>query len=247
MIMMFASCATIKNSRYFSTLTRDTTIRGFVSNDFESKIQKKDILAISISSLSKEMDAQFNEAAASSGNITNTQAAPGYFVNEKGNILVHHLGVIHVEGLTRRELQEKLQKDLVPYMKEPIASVEYLNHKVTVMGEVEKPQVLNMPNDQMSLIDVIVSSGDMTESANKADILIIRETGNEKQIKHINLENHSIFSSSWYYMQPNDIVYVQSDKMKSDKEEKRRALQTTLSLIVSGVSLLFIIINSLTR
>ena len=99
----------------------------------------------------------------------------------------------------------------------------------------------------MSLIDVIVSTGDMKENANRSDILIIREENNEKKVKHINLEDHSIFSSPWYYMQPNDIVYVQTDKNKSDKDEKRRTLQTTLSLIASGVSLVVIIINSLIK
>jgi polysaccharide export outer membrane protein len=121
--------------------------------------------------------------------------------------------------------------------------VQYLNRKITVLGEVQKPQVLNLPDEQMSLLDAIAYSGDVKEKANRADIMIIRENGTEKKIKHINLEDHSLFSSPWYYLQANDIVYVMADSKKRDDDERRRMLQTTFSLAASGVSLILIIIN----
>ncbi len=247
-ILLLASCSTPKNSTYFKSLPKDTTISGFVSTNYESKIQKKDVLGITISSLNSEMDDKFNGAAsASPGNINSSQSSRGYLVNEDGNILLHYLGNIKAEGLTRNELKLYIQKALLPFMKEPIASVQYLNRKVTVLGEVTRPQVLYMQEEQMSLLDVIVSSGDLKEKANRTDVMIIREEGTEKKIKHINLEDHSFLSSPWYYVQSNDIVYVMPDKGKSDKDERRRTLQTTLSLVASGVSLIVIILNSILK
>ncbi len=243
---MVSSCITTKSNYYFKTLAKDTSISAFVAGDFDTKIQKKDILLITASSLSKEMDDRFNIGAGYE-DVTKIQAPSGFMVDEKGMILVHFLGNIKVEGFTRKELKEKLQNELTPYMKEPIVTVQYLNHKVTILGEIEKPQVINMPEEKMSLIDIIVLSGDLKENGSRKDIMVIRELGSEKKIKHINLEDHSIFSSPWYYVQPNDIIYISPDNEKYMKEEKKRNLQTTLSLVASGISLLVIILNTLLR
>ena len=240
------SCSTPKNIAYFKTLTKDTSISGFISNTYESKIQQKDVLGITVSSLSKELDDAFNDVSKSTTeNGITGKTVMGYPVNDQGNILIHYLGTIHAEGMTRKELQQKLQKDLLPYMKEPIVAVQYLNHKVTVLGQVVKPQVLNMPEEQMPLLDVLVNSGDLKDNASRTNIMIIRENGTEKKVKLINLEDHSIFTSPWYYVQPNDIVYVLPDNGKFAKEERRRSLQTTLSLVAAGASLLAIILNNL--
>jgi polysaccharide export outer membrane protein len=239
------SCAPIvRSNAYFKTLSKDTSIQGFITNDFESKIQKNDILTIKVSSMSKEMDDIFNLSNSSTnpGQQASTTTT-GYLVDEKGTVTVHYAGTVTAEGLTRKELKAKIENLLSPFMKEPIISVQYLNHKVTVLGEVFKPQVLNMPEEQLSIIDVLVSSGDVKENARVSDILIIREEKNEKKVKHINLEDHSIFTSPWYYLKSNDIVYVIPDSERYVREEKRRNLQITLSLIVSMVSLAIIVLN----
>lgn len=246
--LLISSCSTTKNSAYFKSLPKDTTIAGFVNPSYETKIQKRDVLGISISSLNPEMDDKFNAAAtAASGNLNSAQPPKGYLVDEQGQILLHYLGNVKAEGLTRNELKLYIQKEMIPYMKEPLVTVQYLNRKVTVVGEVAKPQVLFIPDEQLTLLDALVLSGDLKEKANKTDIMIIRESGAEKKIKHINLEDHSFLSSPWYYMQPNDIVYVMSDKGVSEKEERRRTLQTTLSLVASGVSLILIILNNVLK
>lgn len=243
-LVILSSCAPTKNSYYFKTLQKDTTINGFISNDYESRIRKGDNLGITIGSLSPEENAKFNSAGLI---VTEKGTVPTYMVQPDGTIKLYRFGNVKVEGFTRRELASKLIADLIPYLKEPIVNVTYLNHRVTVLGEVANPQVINMQDEQMSLIDVIVLSGDVKETARRDNIMVIREENNEKKIKHINLEDHSIFTSSWYYVQPNDIVYVLPDTKKTETEEKRRRLQTTLSLAASGASLLIIIIDRLTR
>jgi len=85
------------------------------------------------------------------------------------------------------------------------------------------------------------------EDARRNDIMIIRETGNEKKVKHVNLEDHSIFTSPWYYVQPNDIVIVSPDFEKRDKEAKRARFQTNFGIIVSTVSLVIIILDRIFR
>ena len=132
-------------------------------------------------------------------------------------------------------------------MKDPIVQVSFLNHKVTILGEVNKPQVLSLPEEQISLIDALVLSGDVTPNAKRSAITVIREEGNTKKVKHVNLEDNSLFSSPWYYVKPNDIILVSADNEKYVKEEKRRKLQTNLSLAASGITLLIIILDRVVK
>ena len=238
------SCSSTRPSYYFETLAKkDTTIKNFVTSDFESKIVKGDKLSIQVTSLSPDEDRLFNQGSAAGAGATTAATGGGYLVQPDGTILLHRLGNTPVEGLTRKQLALQLQTSLLPYMKEPLVNVDYVNHKVTIAGEIAKPQVLNMPEEPMSLLDVLVLSGDVTANANRKNIMIVREVGADKKVKHVNLEDHSIFTSPWYFLQPNDLVYVFPDTEKSQKEENRKKIQTTLSLVASGVSLFIIILD----
>jgi polysaccharide biosynthesis/export protein len=243
LLLLFTSCKVTKQSAYFTNLQKDTTLKGFVTTNFESKIIKGDRLSISVSSLSTLEDALFNSAAVSTGAATTGTTAGGYMVQQDGTILLHRLGTTTVAGLTRRELSKQLENKLLAYMKEPIVQVNFLNHKITILGEVRTPQVLTMPDEQLSVIDALVLSGDVTPNAKRNSIAIIREEGDEKKVKHINLEDHSIFSSEWYYVKPNDIILVSADTEKFVKEENRKKLQTNLSLAASAISLVIIILS----
>ena len=243
-VLMMVSCKVTQPSSYFKNLKKDTTLAGSVTSDFELKIMKGDRLSIAVSSLSTAEDALFNSAGSVGGS---SAKAGGYVVQEDGTVLLHRLGTVQAAGITRKELSGKLEDKLLAYMKEPIVQVNFLNHKVTVMGEVRTPQILNMPDEPLTIIDALILSGDVTANAKRNNIAIIREEGTERKVKHINLENNSIFSSPLYYLQPNDIILVSAETEKFEKEERRKKLQTTLSLVASGVSFLLIILNRVVK
>jgi polysaccharide biosynthesis/export protein len=243
LLLLFSSCSVSKQSQYFRNLPKDTTLTGTVVNKYESTIVVGDRLAISVSSLNPQEDAIFNGASVSAG-ATNMG---GYLVQENGTIQLHRLGTIQVEGLTRRVLMKQLEKKLEAYTKDPLVQVSYLNHKVTVIGEVAKPQVYNMGDEQISIIDLLIQSGDALTSANRADITIIREEGNTRNIKHLNLEDNSIFTSPWYFVKPNDIVLVNADTNKYIKNERRNRLQSNISLTASLLSLALIILTNIIK
>lgn len=246
--LLFGSCTTPKNAYYFKNLPRDTTINTTVNRLTESVIRKNDQLAITISSLNPEEDRVYNAAALSlvSGGAAAGSGTSGYFVDANGNIQLHRLGNIHAEGMTRRELKNKIETDIKPYLKDPVVTVRYLNHRITVMGEVGKPQVVSMPEEQLSLLEVLGASGDITQLGKKDNVLIIRETASGKQFKRLNLEDHSVFTSEWYYLKPDDVVYIEPNDKKIN-EEKRNRTQQTASLAISGLSLVIIILTSLFR
>ncbi len=245
---LFTSCLTAKNTYYFKSIKRDTTITNFVTSDLETKIAPGDNISIVVTSLSKDEDIIFNQAAGEVSDIAGLVAGtPGFLVRPNGTVLLHRLGDTKAAGFTRKEFALQLQKDLLPYMKDPIVNVNYINHKVTVLGAVNKPQVLNLQGEQLPLLDVLVASGDISTAGKHSDVMIIREEGTTKKVKHLDLENQSIFNSPWYYVQNNDIVYVVPDKEKADRLERRISLRTTLSLVASSVSLLIIIIDRLLK
>ena len=251
LLFLFNSCTVNKSFTYFKSLNKDTSITSVIYNDIESKIQKKDLIGINISSLNSEMDATFNSSSkvvsSSSGVVLNSNSNPSFMVDENGEINIHYLGYVKVEGLTLKELKLKLEHDLLPFFKEPIITIQYLNKKITLMGEFNIPRVISLSEDKMTLTDAIVNSGELKENANIKDVLIIRDSGSSKIVKHVNLEDHSIFSSQWFYLKPNDIVYVRKDTKLIDKQERRQQIQTTFSLLASILSIGVVIINLLIK
>jgi len=242
-LLLLESCTPAKHSYYFQGLDKDTTISGFIPDTYESKIKKRDVLSIQVTSLSAAEDLMFNQSAIGGASAT----TPGYIVDEQGKVLFHRLGEILVEGLTRKELKQKLQKDLLPYMKEPIVNVNYLNHKVTVIGSVGEPKIIDIPREQMPLIDILVLSGDITSEGLRNGIVVIRELENQKQVKRLNLEDLSIFKSQWYYVQPNDIIYVRADEEKQKRKDRSARIQSNIGFITAGVTFIFLIVDRLTR
>lgn len=250
-VIIFSSCVTPKNSYYFKTLPRDTVINTTVGRVGESVIRKSDQLAINISSLNPAEDAVYNAASGGVGAVTagggsGAGSSSGYLVDANGNIQLHRLGTIHAEGMTRRALKNKIETDISPYLKDAVVTVKYLNHRITVIGEVGKPSVIPMPEERLSVLEVLGTSGDITALGKKDHLLIIRESETGKQFKRLNLEDHSVFTSDWYYLQPDDVVYVEPNDEKL-KEAKRARTQQTVSLALSGLSLAIIILNSLLK
>ncbi len=241
--VFFISCTTSKKTvLYFADLPGDTILHNLVNKDFQLKIRKGDVLNIGVSSLSMENSTLFMapQMAAASGGGAGLSAGPGYLVDVNGNILYPKLGLVHVEGITRDELRDRLLKDLSPYLKEPVITVTFVNHKITILGDIGHPQVLPMTSDNMTLLDAISLSGELTKTSRETNILVIRDTGADKQFKRLNLNNSSIFYSPFYYLKPDDILYVEQDPAKIKTTNNT---QQVIGFVTTGISLLFLILS----
>ncbi len=227
------SCTPVKKTYYFQNLPKDTTLRNLVNKNFETKIQKTDLLSIAVASMSPDI-AFYNAPQNTSGNLS------GYLVDENGNISFIKLGILHVEGMTKKELKSKLEKELVPFLKDVIVSVGILNRHVTMLGALG-PQVLPLTIENMTILDALASSGDVGEKGKTDRILIIREKDDVKEFKRLNLMDQSIFYSPYFYLQPNDIVYVEPAKVKG------RNTAQIISYITAGISFALLIINQVLK
>ncbi len=239
-VFCLLSCKVYPPTYYFKDIKQDTIIKGVSPVTVEIPIQKSDVLSIVISSLNPSEDALYNKAVSIGQNLV------GYLVENDGSIYLHKLGKVAVIGLTRGGLKQKLENDLSPYLKEPIVTVNFVNHRVTVFGD-GKSTVITMPEEKISLLDVMAQSGAVSPNTQLNKVMVIREIGTAKQFKHLNLEDPSIFSSPWYYLQPGDIVVVKPNEAKIDTDQKRLRNQLMYTTIISGISFVFLIVDRIFR
>lgn len=233
-IVVLPSCSSTKNTTYFQGIPKDTTLNNLVSKNFEPKIQNGDLLGITVASLSPDNTAIYNAPQNAEGTLA------GYEVDENGNIEFIKLGTIHVAGMARKELKEELEKKLTPYLAQSVVAVSFLNRHVTMMGAVT-PQILPMPNSRMTILDALAASGDIVDKGKTDNILVIREKGDSKEFKRLNLTDESIFYSPYFYLQPNDIVYVEPVKVKAENTTR------IISYVTTGLTLFIFIIDRIIK
>ncbi|MEO8823361.1 MAG: polysaccharide biosynthesis/export family protein [Ginsengibacter sp.] len=233
-VLFLSSCSNSKKTFYFQNIPKDTTLNNLVTKNLEPKIRTGDLLGITVASLSPENTAIYNAPQNAEGPLL------GYEVDEQGNIEFIKLGTLHVAGMTRKELKEKLQKDLTPYLAQSVVAVSFLNRHVTMMGAVS-PQILQMPGDRMTILDALAASGDIGDKGKTDNVLVIREKGNSKEFKRLNLTDESIFYSPYFYLQPNDIVYVQPVKKRTENTTR------IIGYVTTGLSLLIFITSRIIK
>ena len=246
-LVLAISCTDTKKVTYFNGV-QDGNISS-MSQIPETVIQKNDILSITIGDLNPEGTRIFNPIATEGGNAANAGPnsignSQGYLVNSDGNIQFPILGNIKAEGLTKTQLKDKISKSILDkkLLIDPIVTIRFLNFRVTVLGEVNHPTVVTVPNEKISLLEAIGLAGDLTLYGKRQNVMIIREENNKKTIKHIDLNSTELFTSQYYYLQSNDIVYVEPNKAKV--ATANRSAQW-LPIFLSGLSLAAIVADRL--
>jgi polysaccharide export outer membrane protein len=247
LLILVMSCTDTKKVTYFIGAT-DGQISS-VTQVPESVIQKNDILSITIGDLNPEGSRIFNPVTPETGNPAT--AGPnsignsgGYLVNSDGNIQFPILGNIKAEGLTKTQLKDKISKTILDkkLLLDPIVTIRFMNFRVTVLGEVNHPTVVTVPNEKISLLEAIGLAGDLTLYGKRQNVMIIREENDKRIIKHIDLNSTELFTSKYYYLQSNDIVYVEPNKAKV--ATANRSAQW-LPIFLSGLSLAAIVADRL--
>jgi len=248
-ICFLCSCGSLKNSYYLKELKRDTTLNAYVDSSMQLKIRQNDVLSVLISSLNKDEDVIYNSSSAAAASSTSggvgtfSQAPSQYLVDSEGNIKIHHIGYIHAEGLSIKELKLNIEKLLSPYLKDPIVTINFMNHHVTIMGAVQKPINIPMSDQPLTILEAIAEAGDVNLDVAVDNVLIIRDSSGAKQLKHINLEKVSFINSQWYYLHPNDLVYIRPNSQKEDREDRRLKTQQIFTIMATSVSILVLILD----
>jgi polysaccharide export outer membrane protein len=210
-------------------------------NQFENLIQKNDQLSITVGGSNAADILILNSANGSaSGSGVVSPAAMGYLVEADGKIKVPYLGSVQAEGLTRLQLSDTLTQLFKDYTKNPVVNVRFLNYYFSVLGEVSNKGRFNMQNERMTLLEAISMAGDLTEYGKRDNILVVREIDGKRNFARVNLLSKNLFNSPYYYLQTNDIVYVEPVKSKFIT---RKGVPQYLAIAAVGLSLLLTIIN----
>jgi len=243
---MLASCATPQDVVYFQDAGQYKIYKNV--EPYEVFIHQDDLLSIMVNSKETEVALPFNMPMVNyyvGGETYGQQRLLGYLVDKEGNIDFPVLGKLHVEGLSRNELRDLVKKRLIDegQLKEPIVSVNFLNFKVSVQGEVNRPGSFNITGERITLLEALSMAGDLTIYGRRDRVAVIREAQGKRTILYHDLTSTEVFNSPCYFLQQNDIVYVEPNKRKiqqSDINQNNSASVwlAVVSVIITSASLI---------
>lgn len=251
-VISLASCSSQKTVLpYFADIppVADGTME---AGDYLSRIKPDDELLITVNALDPSAAAAFNLPAFNPGSDTNvlTQSAHAtpltvmatsmqlqtFIVNSEGYINYPVLGSIHVAGMTVEQLQKMLTEKISATVEDPIVNVRIANFEVVVGGEVRQPKKIRVNRSRYSVLDALGDAGDLTEYGERSNVLLIREESGERKYVRINLNESDILSSPYYYMQPNDYLYVSPNNVRQENSKYNQNNGFKLSIISTVVS-----------
>jgi len=219
-ILFFTSCASQKEISYLQDIPSFQEQK--IDQKYEIIIHNDDLLGIMVNSRNPELALPFNMPLVSyqlgtPGMGVSQQRVIGYLVDSDGHIDFPILGKLRVEGLTRAELTDLIKDKLIgeDLIKDPIVTVQFLNYKISVMGEVARPGSFNITGDRITLLEALSMAGDLTIYGKRDRVAVIREQNGVRTIQFHDLRSANLFNSSYYYLQQNDIVYVEPNKAKA--------------------------------
>ncbi len=184
-------------------------------------IQKGDLLSIVVYSDNADATKIYNQASSTTtggGGVTSNagQTTAGYLVDENGNIQFQGLGRLHVDGLTIGQLKHQLDSSLKDtLLTNPYYTIRFLNNRFTMLGEIERPGIFNIPNDHINLLEAFAMGGDLTYYARRDNVLIIREENGIRGWHRLDVTKPDIMGSPYFYLQQNDIVIIEQNRKKS--------------------------------
>ena len=245
LLLIFISCVSKKDIIYFQN---DEIDQSKVSNSYKTIIKPDDVLQITITAQDVEAVRPFNLAAVTYSTSSNSAIGVAqqqtYLVDTNGEIDFPVLGKLKIGGLTRDELITFLKDKLEPdYILNPNINIRIANYKITVLGDVARPGSYPIPNERITILEAIGLAGDLNLSAQRENVLVQREEEGKKVQYQVNLLSKKIFTSPVYYLQQNDVVYVEPNYARIQSA----SANSNTSLFISIASVLVILITQLIR
>ena len=249
--LLMSSCVTRKQLTYFNNV--DSTYAAEVNEVYEPIVdpwvQVGSVLTITVSALDMEAVAPYNLPTAifstpGSSSIGTTQSLQSYLVEESGEIDFPMLGKVHVAGLRRTEVKAKMEELLSSQLKDPLVNVNVINQLVTVLGEVKNPGKYAIVNGRLTLPELLASAGDLTPFGKRNNILLTREKDGKLEFVRINLNDGEIFKSPYFFLMPNDVVYVSPNSVRAINSQNVSLWLSMISTVASAATVIVTVINA---
>ena len=245
--LLLASCAGSKKIVYFQNV--DEVDLSNSAGLYDARIMPKDILSITVFSSDPITSAPYNQTVqntmAGDQISTGSSMLQSYLVDNDGNINFPKLGTIHVQGLTKTECEKMILDKISPEFNElPIVTVKMSSYRVTVTGEVNRPGVFPVTSEKMSVLEALAQAGDLTLYGRRDNILLLREDATGKKTFHkLDLKDANLINSPYYYVQQNDVIYVEPNKVRANNSTIGQSTTIWFSVISILTSLTSLIVN----
>ena len=218
-------------------------------------VQKGDLLGITVYSDNPTASAYYNlpgpapyPTSVSSSTSTMSQAqtpivntGSTYLVDDSGYIRFPGLGALQVLGMTKEQVGQLLHSQLADKLSNPYFIIRFANFKFTLIGEVNQPGQFTIPNERISLLEAVGLAGDLTAYGRRDNVLVIREINGERSYGRLDLRSPEILASPFFYLQPNDIIYVEPSRNKAAAADQ--VTVRNISLATSIISVVAILIG----
>lgn len=218
-IVTLSSCVKYPQLLYFRDQPEFVPLQDHeIANQVRIKIQPDDILFILVRALDQETAEPYNLISKDLQVSSLGQEGPsltGYLVDPNGNIDFPVLGRLQVAGLTIDEAKSMIAGKLAPFLKDPVILIRFLNFRFTVLGEVNAPRTVTVQGERMTILEALGQAGDLTPYSNRDRIMVIREQNGKRTFGYVNIHSPDVFQSPYFYLQQNDIVYVEPIKQVS--------------------------------
>jgi len=216
-------------------------------------IQPDDILNITMQTIDNNINDMLNNNTTINnsstsipvvGSVTGTaQTVSGYLVDKDGNVNLAFIGKIHLAGLTTAQAKDLLTEEVNKYFNNAIVNVRYANFKITILGEVLRPATYVVANEKINIFDALGLAGDMTIYGQRENVLLVRDTLSNKKLVRLNLNNKDIVSSPYFYMQSNDIIYIEPNEFKVASTDAYR--NRLFALVAALATVVIVVVNKL--
>lgn len=244
---MLSSCASKKQIVYLQPT-------GVVSDEmyerFAPKIQREDLITITVSASDIKATMPFNQQNAYQMNAAAGQDfafKPTYLVDDDGEIDFPVIGKVKIGGLTRLQATEFLRKELQKYIVGPGVNLTFANFKVTVLGEVNKPGSYTLPQERVTILEALGMAGDMTIKGVRSNVLLVRETNGIKRMERLDLTSDTVLNSPYYYLAQNDVLYVEPNGAQIRSSSLGQNTNVLISVSSVIISILTLVVTNIRR
>ncbi|MBP8822107.1 MAG: polysaccharide export protein [Flavobacteriales bacterium] len=207
---LMASCVGKRSINFLHDGSLNNTSKLFPNRKFEYRIQVNDVLSIRILGLDEANSKLFNVEAVNSGLALNEAAlyVNGFSVDKTGQVQLPSVGRLKLLGLTVNEAQEALQQKVNEYFANATVILKLVSFRVSVLGEVDRPGTYFVYNNQITLLEALAQAGGPSEMADKRHVTLMRQSDQGTQAVYLDLSRADVLSSEYYYLLPNDVVYL---------------------------------------
>ena len=236
------SCKAPQSLAYFENADSLKTV-GTTALDYAVKIRPADELIITVNSIVPEATAAYNLPLVNPSlegevGVSSTPQNQTYIVNTDGEITMPAIGKIHAAGMTTKGLCEYLTEKISKEVDNPVVRVQLANFRVNVLGEVKRPGAIEAKSERFTIFDALAAAEDMTEYGERTNVMVIREENGQRAYHRVNLKDAKIVDSPYYYLQQNDVVYVQPNSVRAGQSTINQNAMKSVSLWISIASLL---------